>query len=773
MLSQIWGVDIAKFPAELATINLFTRDVGNYRNFPRVQVKDFFEVRPGQELDFPPPQAAPGRFDKIKEKIPLFAGMVGNFPFIRQEQIEKVSKGNKAKITRAIQKDWTDDYRDIFKNGDLKLSGQADIYAYLYLHAAKFVAPDGRMGFITSNSYLDVGYGYELKKFFLSKFKIIAVVASWAEPWFDSAAVNTVFTILERCDDAQERNEHYVKFVKVKKKLEDLIPYPDLDRDEQQRWSYIDKLVRKIEYAKAPEGKYQLNKDTQYIPSVEDDDFRIRPIKQSFLLEELNERKHSAKWGKYLRAPDVYFEILERGKDHLVPLDKLADIRRGYTTGINEFFYVQPTGQKPERKKCLNVKNSRGWVGDIEQIFLKPVIKSPKEADKIIIDPRKLKFKLFMCNMSKADLKKSGYLGALKYIQWGEKQKTGKRKGRPEGVPWPEVPSVQNRPYWFVIEEAQEPLLLMKRFVDKRFYFPSLPKTISAGDTFFVAYPKKTERQNLLLSYLNSTVYSLFVEIHGRANMGDGVLTFYGPDIESTSVLSLQKVQDSNIEGIRKCFSRISKRRIHDVEKELRLEDRRAFDASILEAIGLNPDEYLPRIYDGLKELVRERLALPKMRKASAKTKIDISTAEAKEHVEREILPDGLESFPGAFIPQLKKPAMMEIPTGDQPLKIGHHFFGKYEMIDESGTKIYEANGLDMAEFIVCSYKPNDCLIAVPRDNKIIIKALSKYKKYIKDTCAKLAQRAFSICHDHDMAHRIALEILRENGYSGDFELSE
>jgi multidrug efflux pump subunit AcrB len=49
------------------------------------------------------------------------------------------------------------------------------------------------------------------------------------------------------------------------------------------------------------------------------------------------------KWGgKYLRAPDIFFTILEKGKGKLVRLGDIADVRRGFTTGCNEFFYLTP-----------------------------------------------------------------------------------------------------------------------------------------------------------------------------------------------------------------------------------------------------------------------------------------------------------------------------------------------------------------------------------------------------------------------------------------------
>ena len=60
------------------------------------------------------------------------------------------------------------------------------------------------MGIVTSNSWLDVAYGYELQKFFLKNFKIVAIIESRCEPWFEDAAVNTVVTILERCKDKEQ-----------------------------------------------------------------------------------------------------------------------------------------------------------------------------------------------------------------------------------------------------------------------------------------------------------------------------------------------------------------------------------------------------------------------------------------------------------------------------------------------------------------------------------------------------------------------------------------
>jgi hypothetical protein len=76
LLERLWGVDIAHFPAEVATINLFRQNVKDLSNFPRIVVKDFFELQPGQQIPFPPLKAQPGlEQTRIEVDIPLFSSM--------------------------------------------------------------------------------------------------------------------------------------------------------------------------------------------------------------------------------------------------------------------------------------------------------------------------------------------------------------------------------------------------------------------------------------------------------------------------------------------------------------------------------------------------------------------------------------------------------------------------------------------------------------------------------------------------------------------------
>src|SRR6185295_16211514 len=68
-------------------------------------------------------------------------------------------------------------------------------------------------------------------------------------------------------------------------------------------------------------------------------------------------------WGKFLRADDVFFRILERGGARLQPLSGLARVRFGVKTGANDFFYInedrQKEGGKGKRAKGEGPRENR------------------------------------------------------------------------------------------------------------------------------------------------------------------------------------------------------------------------------------------------------------------------------------------------------------------------------------------------------------------------------------------------------------------------------
>jgi hypothetical protein len=123
----------------------------------------------------------------------------------------------------------------------------------------------------------------------------------------------------------------------------------------------------------------------------QNEELRIFPKKQSELWDEgfdSEEQKYiGSKWGKYLRAPEIFFKILEKGKDKLVPLNEVAEVQRGFTTGANEFFYLteeEIKHRKIEKEFWMHQDEKGNWVPNY-------VIKSPRECKSIIVNPKDLK----------------------------------------------------------------------------------------------------------------------------------------------------------------------------------------------------------------------------------------------------------------------------------------------------------------------------------------------------------------------------------------------
>jgi hypothetical protein len=608
------------------------------------------------------------------------------------------------------------------------------------------------MGFVTSNSWLDVAYGYELQRFFLSKFKIVAICESRCEPWFEQSAVNTVFTILERSDDQEENKNNLVRFVKVKKPLRDLFP-EDAAVDAQARWIKLERFVDKVEGVLATgevwdgtsckkfrsiSGEYVRQPE---IISYEDDEVRVRIIKQGDLREEVEQAGQTIKWGQYLRAPDIYFEILEKCADKFLPLGKVADIRFGIKTGINEFFY-------------LTDDEIKHW--GIEKEFLKPVVTSTKEIPTIFVDEKKLQYKVFVCDKSKNDLRGSG---ALKYIRDGEKQATENK------IKWPDVPSVQGRKYWYTLPKQKLTDFLILRFRDRRHYTPVNPKNLPVGDVVFVGEFRDKSQSAFGCAFLNSVLTGLFAEVFGRTNLGDGLLTTYGPEIEVLPLPlgNLSKVPLKKSEKVLSAFKKLGKRKVLSLGKEIKRKDRQEFEKAIFECLGLGRKEY-EAVCQGVEELIDERHLLPKLRKSKKKKRVEQDYEKMCEEISEEILPRGPIEFPEGFVkgwPRIKCEEI-QVPAGE--LKLGESFFDKQEICDAEGQHVIEVSSLEKGKFIVYAKKKSEFVIKVPESLLVIKKAVQDYEIYLKEIRNQLFKAIMEKCGDYNRSENLARKVFEDFG---------
>lgn len=761
LLSQLWGIDIAPFPAELAVINLFRQNLTAAGNFPRIACRDVLTIKPGDTLPFPPPKMDLERPEQIQEPVPHFDAIIGNFPYVSADQIGQKDPSYLHFIRKTLIEGWLAEYPALFcypgkteqksfedsiakgihKGTDrnrlqLRTSTYADLYVYLFFHAARFLKPGGRMGIITSNAWLDVNYGYALQRFFCDRFKIVAILESRCEPWFTEASVNTVYTIIERCDDEKERDRHLVKFVKVKKPLATLIP-GDPQTQAVERWKRIRRLADRIEAAS--------RKDAKTVPlgviTEEDDDFRTRVCRQGELRADLDRDQKTVKWGKYLRAPSVFFDLMQ--KKTVCLLSEIAQVRRGSLTGINEFYHLTP-----------EQANDRG----IEPEFLKPLLKSPGESGFIPIDKKQLTLRLFVCRVTKPDLKKQGKTGALKYIEWGEKQVF--QSGAQRGLTWPNGAEVKVRvPGWYAIPEHRSKsakVFFAQAFNDRHFHrFSKL--AVIADARLYSLTPVGDLSDELIAALLNSSVCALSSEIFGRVTMGDGVLELKVEEANDYLLVpDLRNATAAQKKAITAAFETLCKREIGSVFDEVKQKDRQALDAAILSAIGLDPKKYLKPIYEALCELVRERISLGEQRGKTRKTKARKSKAENESFKEvlDEQLPNGPKRFPDDLLSaDAAKGEMQEIPLPEAPLRMD--IVLTHATLYAGKDQFREARFPAEGKFILYCQQAGQTVARVPVKPVEVTRTVANYESYLRELRKTLYDAYYRRTLDVAVAERL------------------
>lgn len=603
ILETLWGNDIAKFPAHLSTINLAINDLSVDHNYPNIMQEDFFDLlTTAQGFDMPEKwrrvRAKTLRGKEREIEYPRwFDCVVGNPPYTRQEEIALIEPQDREYKGKLIDKA----LQDINGRKLADIPRRAGIYAYFFVHGAKFLRNGGRFGFVVSESWLDVDYGKGLQEFFLKNYKIIAIIGSKVERWFEDADINTCIVILEKCsgdDKRRERHDNLVRFVYLKKPLRYFIP------PAQDIW---EKQVARINAIKDRFIKTVLAHNDLY----EGEDFRIFPKRQKELWEEgydAEERKYTgAKWGKYMRAPDIFFKILEKGKGKLVPLKQIAEVRRGFTTGANEFFYLteEEIKRRGIEKEFWMHKEKGKWVPNY-------VIKSPRECKSIIVKPQDLKYRVLMIHKDKKDLRGTK---VLRYIRDGE------RKG------YHLRPTCASRERWYDLGEREPAKINVNYLIND--VARGLVGNFWASDDFQEIHTRED-----IAPFLNSTVFWLIQNLSGRTSFGGGLLKVQTYEFELLYVLDASELSAEALKAfqplcgrpVESIFSELGASSPAEVSLDRVKPDRRELDKIIMgEILGLTEEEQT-EVYQAVIDLVKSRLEKAKSFGKRKKTKegIDI-----------------------------------------------------------------------------------------------------------------------------------------------------
>jgi hypothetical protein len=518
--------------------------------------------------------------------------IIGNPPYLRQEDISDPnchldSQAYKEALLEMLRIDFPDYFAlsewqvGQFREGR-RPSGRSDLYTYFYIRSLRLLNRKGIHVFICSNSWLDVDYGTWLQEFFLRQAPLYFVIDNHARRSFVRADINTIITVTGA--PGRVKKDHTVKFVAFKQPFENVV---------------LSDNMLAIEHAEK---------------IIKNDSFRVSPLTVSELLEEGSEIIQESsdlnnysmlsknvgrlgkylgdKWGgKYLRAPDIFFTILEKGNGRLVRLGDIAEVRRGFTTGANDFFYLEPLcpGSRPG---LLRVRNGAGWEGEIEEEFLKPVIKSPRECRSIVINPEDMRYRIFMCHKDKTELKG---IRALKYIEWGEEQEYHLR------------PTLLNRNRWWDLGERDLSGLHFNYLIHDvgrtfvgHLYFSDNFHDVYLGKDYAVS--------------LNSTVFFLFQNVIGRTNFGGGLMKIQTYELERMKLINIRTNESKEI--LNNKHLTIFQECGINPESGIPIADqepnpvtyRKALDDIVFNALGLTEEER-KEVYRAVCQLVWERIS--------------------------------------------------------------------------------------------------------------------------------------------------------------------
>ncbi|MEM0143193.1 MAG: N-6 DNA methylase [Candidatus Parvarchaeum sp.] len=551
IISQIYGVDINQFATHLSVMNLTLRDLTQKTNKLNIFPVDFFKI-PSHQAILTQELERESLQERGKEFVVLnsnFDVIVANPPYTRQDEIgnkEYVEKLRDIALTFYERKNNGKKLKTV--KSKIKMSTESGIYAYFFTHSSHFLKEHGIMGYIVSNSWLDVKFGIDLQRFFLDNFKITAII-DFDKRVFKDAAVNTVIILLQKLTGrghSEEREKNNVKFIRIKRPIE------------------TDEIIKLL---------------TSECNDTENETFRSVCISQRIL-------KNNHKWSQFLKAPPVYYKIINN--KNMTTLGDIANITVGYVTLANDFFVIF----KEQAEKY-----------GIETEYLRPAITKARNLKYLDTRMEDADSYLLFVNKDKRDLKGTN---VLKYIETAEQKNVEITRGSTKGQI---VTGYQNKPAlkskgdnWYKLMDKGYSQIIIPKFVWDRWYASLNTDGVYINDTFYAVDPKDFSFKIPLFLILNSTLFEFLIELLGKTMLGEGVLEVRSHILNVMPILNLNKIPKSTLSQLEIIAKKIIKFSRENNEKEIK-NQKLKIDELIFGFLKINKQD-IKSIYETL-ELLR------------------------------------------------------------------------------------------------------------------------------------------------------------------------
>ncbi|MGA9351047.1 MAG: Eco57I restriction-modification methylase domain-containing protein [Anaerolineae bacterium] len=509
-----------------------------------------------------------------------FDVVLGNPPYVRQERIappdqreddfdpdewRQVKREYKDKLQHSVAVTYPRFFSYKPTSGKFrKLDGKSDLYVYFYLHGLSLLNENGSFCFITSNSWLDVGYGKDLQEFLLKHSQAKMILDNEARRSFAQADVNTIIALLGPPDDQRsaglDKTAHFVMFKVPFEEVLSPVVFQEIEEA-------TDRVVR-------PE-------------------FRIIACEQRDLYEEglatgekdevrkVAARYQGDKWGgKYLRAPEILFRIM--ANSGMIPVTQLATARLGVTSGANKFLFVKRIASG----RYLTTLGGEKREVSLPDEYLHPVLRTASECEHLTFRASDTDYRVLIVDRGCRDT------GVRNYIRMAEEAGVHQR------------PFFRGKQFWYEISNYIRDRIAVSEIIYSRYFLVWNPDGCVLNKNFYGFTTSHDEE--LIYSLLSCTFSFLFFELHSR-KPGAGASGIGVKVANRLRVLNPDSISPRSRSILLEAGCSLRERAIYEIFDEVHQPDRRALDDVVFDALGLTQGER-EAVYEAVVELVRKRL---------------------------------------------------------------------------------------------------------------------------------------------------------------------
>jgi hypothetical protein len=313
-------------------------------------------------------------------------------------------------------------------------------------------------------------------------------------------------------------------------------------------------------------------------------------------------------------------------------------------------------------------------------------------------------------------------------------------------------------PGWYALPESEAHLgqIFISMATGDRHITKYSKDPLIADNRLYFLSPVEGLLPEVVAAVMNSSIVAFFNEITGRVSLGEGALELKVEDARDyLPIPDIRKFTSEQCQAVASAFQPLLQRPIRSIVSEIEQGDRQGLDRAVLQALGLNPDDWLPQIYAGLAGLVRERMELGKKRSQRKAGRSQKAAGKVLDETLLDLLPDGPGRFPDDFYsPAARSGKFREVALPQTLLRYKGHMWGKEELESADGQTIQVNSNLEV-QFVLYAQASGALVARLPQLPVELSRTVKEYKNYLRDLRKQLAEALFRRTLDQGQAQRL------------------